>query len=40
MTGGRERVRQEDDRVERVGCMDSEEFAKVRGLGRLLGIVG
>ena len=37
---GRERVRQDDDRVERVGWLDGEEFAKLRGLGRLEGIVG
>ena len=33
VTGDRERVRQDDDRVGRVGCMDGEEFAKVAYLG-------
>ena len=37
MTGDRERVRHDGDQVERVGWM-VEEFAKVRGLGRLQGI--
>ena len=32
MTGGRERVRQDDDRLERVGwIMDGEEFAGKTG---------
>ena len=42
VTGGRERLRQDDDRVERVGWMVKiEEFAEVclRGPGRLRGIV-
>ena len=43
VTGGRERVRQNDDRVERIGwiSLDGEEFAKVglRVLGRLQGIM-
>jgi len=39
VTGGRERVRQDDDRVERLQWLVGEEFAKVRRLGRLEGIV-